>query len=119
MDDEHAAQIEAFEDTWRWTPATDIQFGEFIESAPMEAGDALTAFHTLLGENDAMAFLTNMASRLLELHRVLKPTSSIYLHCDPTMTATVGPGGRVVEAFVDHVALVENPAYTGTEVLSV
>jgi DNA modification methylase len=41
---------------------------------------------TLLGENDAMAYLVNMAPRLAELHRVLKPTGSLYLHCDPTMS---------------------------------
>jgi len=37
-----------------------------------------------LGANDMMAYLTMMANRLLELHRVLKPTGSLYLHCDPT-----------------------------------
>jgi DNA modification methylase len=37
-----------------------------------------------LGTNDMMAYLTMMAVRLVELHRVLKPTGSIYLHCDPT-----------------------------------
>lgn len=84
--DEDQAQIEAFEDTWHWTPSTEVQFGQFINSAPTEAADALTAFYTLLGENDAMAYLTNMAPRLLELHRVMKPTASLYLHCDPTMS---------------------------------
>jgi len=37
-----------------------------------------------LGENDMMAYLSMMAIRLIELHRVLKPTGSLYLHCDPT-----------------------------------
>ena len=37
-----------------------------------------------LGQNDMMAYLTMMAQRMVELHRVLKPTGSIYLHCDPT-----------------------------------
>jgi DNA modification methylase len=41
---------------------------------------------TLLGENDAMAYLVNMAPRLVELRRVLKPNGSMYLHCDPTMS---------------------------------
>ena len=41
---------------------------------------ALRDFH---GENDMMACLTMMANRLLELDRVLKPTSSLYLQCDP------------------------------------
>jgi adenine specific DNA methylase Mod len=71
VNDANQAQIEAFEDTWHWTPTTDVQFGQFIESAPNQAADAITAFHTLLGENDAMAYLVNMAPRLLELHSPL------------------------------------------------
>jgi hypothetical protein len=39
---------------------------------------------SFLGENDMMAYLAMMAVRLIELHRVLKPTGSLYLHCDPT-----------------------------------
>ena len=49
-----------------------------------EVADALQAFHTLLGESNMMAYLAMMAPRLVELRRVLKPTGSIYLHCDPT-----------------------------------
>ena len=37
-----------------------------------------------IGENAMMAYLAMMAVRLLELRRVLKPTGSLYLHCDPT-----------------------------------
>lgn len=81
-----AAQIEAFEDTWQWTHETETQYTEFVTTAPGAVADALTAFRTMLGENDAMAYLVNMAPRLLELHRVLKPTGSLYLHCDPTMS---------------------------------
>lgn len=81
-----SAQIEAFEDTWKWTPTTESQFNEFVTEAPGAVADVLTAFRTMLGENDAMAYLANMAPRLVELHRVLKPTGSIYLHCDPTMS---------------------------------
>jgi site-specific DNA-methyltransferase (adenine-specific) len=44
----------------------------------------LRAIRQFLGENDMMAYLTMMAVRLIELHRVLKPTGSLYLHCDPT-----------------------------------
>ena len=44
----------------------------------------LQAMRTFLGQNDMMAYLTMMAPRMVELHRVLKPTGSIYLHCDPT-----------------------------------
>jgi site-specific DNA-methyltransferase (adenine-specific) len=44
----------------------------------------MQAFYTFLGGNDMMAYLTMMSSRLVELRRVLKPTGSLYLHCDPT-----------------------------------
>ena len=44
----------------------------------------LKAMRSALGENDMMAYLAMMAVRLIELHRVLKPTGSLYLHCDPT-----------------------------------
>lgn len=83
-----AAQIEAFDDTWHWTPVTDQQYQRYALAGelPPRVADALTAFRTLLGENDAMAYLVNMAPRLVELRRVLKPTGSLYLHCDPTMS---------------------------------
>lgn len=88
---EHAnsagAQIQAFEDTWEWTPVTDDQFAEYVNGGlPLRAGEALRAFHTLLGENDALAYLVNMAPRLVELHRILNQTGSLWLHCDPTMS---------------------------------
>lgn len=53
---------------------------------PFRAAEALTAFRTLVGENDALAYLVNMAPRLVELHRVLTSTGSLWLHCDPTMS---------------------------------
>ena len=82
-----AAQIQAFGDTWVWTPVTEEQYLELIQGGlPNRTADALSAFRTLLGENDAMAYLVNMAPRLVELHRVLKPTGTLYLHCDPTMS---------------------------------
>jgi site-specific DNA-methyltransferase (adenine-specific) len=81
------AQIEAFEDTWHWTiregGAADA-FDQVMRSGNTNAADLLRAMHSLLGENDMMAHLAMMAVRLVELHRVLKPTGSFYLHCDPT-----------------------------------
>ena len=44
----------------------------------------MVALLSFLRENDMLAYLTMMCNRLLELHRVLKPTGSLYLHCDPT-----------------------------------
>ena len=78
------AQIEAFEDTWHWGPEAEDAFDQVIQSGNTDAADLLRAMRSFLGENDMMAYLAMMAIRLLELHRVLKPTGSLYLHCDPT-----------------------------------
>lgn len=78
-----AAQIEAFEDTWHWDMAAAEALDEVLRQGG-EPAQAMTAFEKLLGHNDLLAYLTMMAVRLLELHRVLKPTGSLYLHCDPT-----------------------------------
>lgn len=78
-----AAQIEAFGDTWRWDQAAAAAFQETVEQGG-EVAKAMVAFQTLLGDSNMLAYLAMMAPRLIELRRVLKPTGSIYLHCDPT-----------------------------------
>ena len=78
------AQIEAFEDSWRWNDTAEDAFDQVARSGATKAFDLLNAMRGFLGENDMMAYLAMMAVRLLELHRVLKPTGSLYLHCDPT-----------------------------------
>lgn len=78
-----AAQIQAFEDTWRWDESAARQFAETVEAGGSVA-DVLLAFERFLGTNDMLAYLTMMAPRLIELRRVLKPSGSLYLHCDPT-----------------------------------
>lgn len=78
------AQIEAFEDTWHWNEKAEDAFDEVMRSGNTAAFELLRAMRGFLGENDMMAYLAMMAVRLLELHRVLKPTGSLYLHCDPT-----------------------------------
>ena len=78
------AQIEAFEDTWQWNDHAEDAFDQVIRSGNTDAAELLRAMRAFLGENDMMAYLSMMAIRLIELHRVLKPTGSLYLHCDPT-----------------------------------
>lgn len=78
------AQIEAFEDTWHWNEQAEREFDELMHQPNTSVADMMRALRGFLGENDMMAYLTMMANRLLELHRVLKPTGSVYLHCDPT-----------------------------------
>lgn len=78
------AQIEAFEDTWHWGQEAESAFDGVMRSGNTSAADLLRAMRSFLGENDVMAYLAMMAVRLLELHRVLRSTGSLYLHCDPT-----------------------------------
>ncbi len=78
------AQIEAFEDTWHWNDVAEDAFDQVARSGHTRAFDLLNALRAFLGDNDMMAYLAMMAVRLLELHRVLKETGSLYLHCDPT-----------------------------------
>lgn len=93
-----AAQIRAFSDTWQWDQVSSVAYEEIVEGGG-QVSRAMQAFRTVLGENDMLAYLSMMAPRLVELQRVLKPTGSIYLHCDPTashylkmlMDAVFGP----------------------------
>jgi site-specific DNA-methyltransferase (adenine-specific) len=78
------AQIEAFEDTWHWNNHAERAFDEVMQSGNADVAEMLRAMRSFLKENDMMAYLTMMSIRLIELHRVLKPTGSLYLHCDPT-----------------------------------
>ncbi len=82
--EDSAAQITAFDDTWHWTLDSERAYQEVVTEGPDKLGKLLQAMREFLGQNDMMAYLTMMAQRLAELHRVLKPTGSIYLHCDPT-----------------------------------
>jgi site-specific DNA-methyltransferase (adenine-specific) len=79
-----AAQITAFEDTWHWGQEAEEAYHDLVTSGPMKLSQLIAALRSFLGQNDMMAYLVMMAIRLVELHRVLKPTGSIYLHCDPT-----------------------------------
>jgi site-specific DNA-methyltransferase (adenine-specific) len=77
------SQITAFEDTWHWNLQAEQTYNELIND-PDQGGRMIESFRGFIGTNQMMAYLTMMAVRLKELHRVLKPTGSLYLHCDPT-----------------------------------
>ena len=93
-----AAQIKVFEDTWRWDQGAARAHEEVVEAGG-QVSQVMQAFRTFLGESDMLAYLSMMAPRLIELRRVMKPTGSIYLHCDPAashylkllMDAVFGP----------------------------
>jgi DNA modification methylase len=78
-----SAQIQAFGDTWRWDAEAARAYDDVVLRGD-RVSDVMIAFRTFLGETDMLAYLSMMAPRLVELHRGLKSTGSLYLHCDPT-----------------------------------
>ena len=85
--EESPAQIKAFTDTWEWTLETERTFEQDIitnPDTPPAVVEMIEAFRKFIGQNAMMAYLVMMTPRLVELRRVLKPTGSLYLHCDPT-----------------------------------
>jgi DNA modification methylase len=78
------ASIEAFDDTWTWGDASKNALLDIEAGTNRALTVMMQAMHSAIGENPLMAYLAMMAVRLVELHRVLKPTGSLYLHCDPT-----------------------------------
>lgn len=93
------AQITAFEDTWHWGDQAEQEYSDLLRQANTDVADLLTSLRRVLKESDMMAYLVMMTTRLLAMHNVLKPTGSLYLHCDPTashylkivLDATFGP----------------------------
>jgi DNA modification methylase len=84
------AQILAFEDTWHWGPSAEATYDYLTNSSrhggriPDSVSRIVSALRAGIGTNQMLAYIVEMAPRLVELRRVLKPTGSLYLHCDPT-----------------------------------
>jgi DNA modification methylase len=84
------AQIGAFEDSWHWGPTAEHHYAYLTNSAihqgkvPAAASSIVAALRFGIGETPMLAYIVEMTIRLVELHRVVKPTGSLYLHCDPT-----------------------------------
>ena len=73
-----------FQDTWGLDDVKQ-EWAEDLEADNTATWSTITAAGFTHGES-AQAYITYMAIRLLEMRRLLKPTGSIYLHCDPTMS---------------------------------
>jgi len=77
------AQVHAFEDSWHWSHESVENFDYLVSKTNENISNLMLALEKTIGHNDMLAYLTMMAVRLIELHRVLKKTGSLYLHCDP------------------------------------
>ncbi len=88
---EDRAQAQAFVDTWEWGDEAVAGFAYITDIANLQSGkfsnqtvELIRGLHRVLGEGALFAYLIHMTLRVVEIHRVLKPTGSFYLHCDPT-----------------------------------
>jgi DNA modification methylase len=73
------AQITAFEDTWHWNETAEESYHQLVTQAPEHIARMIGSLRDFIGTNQMMAYLIMTATRLLELHRVLKLTGSLYL----------------------------------------
>ena len=84
------AQLLAFEDTWHWGPRAEKHYSYLTNTqlhrgrVPEPVSALVDALRRSIHENQMLAYLVEMTVRLVEMRRVLKPTGSLYLHCDPT-----------------------------------
>jgi site-specific DNA-methyltransferase (adenine-specific) len=116
-----AAQVRAFEDAWGWGEAARAAYHDSMENAPTKVRHTLDALDSLLGKSDMFAYVCMMAPRLVELHRVLRDTGAIYLHCDSAashylrilMDATFGPENFKNEIIWKRTSAHSNPRRWG------
>ena len=84
--DEHGREpdslVKAFTDTWSWGDAAEAACAELIRDVGGVVGETVEGLQLFLKQTPMMAYLVMMGVRLVEMHRILKPSGSIYLHCD-------------------------------------
>lgn len=86
--DEHGQEpdtlIRAFTDTWTWGEAAEEAYNHLLVEIGGQVADTIQGLRQFLNETPMMAYLVMMAVRIVEMHRILKGTGSLYLHCDPS-----------------------------------
>ena len=88
---EDRAQAQAFVDTWEWGDEAETGLAWIVDLDRLNSGvltpqtvALIRGLDQVLGHGSLLAYLVHMTLRIVEIHRVLKPTGSFYLHCDPT-----------------------------------
>ena len=93
----YKAESGSFKDKWEWDDESENTRKQIKEKAiechvSSRANETLLGYDLILqkatkGDNGALrAYLAFITYRLIQIHRVLNPTGSFYLHCDPTMS---------------------------------
>lgn len=92
---EDRAQAQAFVDTWTWDDHANDCFGQILTNAngvqTRQSIELIRGLDTVLGRGSLLAYIVSMTVRIAEIRRVLKPTGSFYLHCDPTASHYLKP----------------------------
>jgi DNA modification methylase len=85
------AQAQAFMDTWEWGDEAEAGFAYIVELENLNNNKftpqtvaLIKGLEQVLGHGALFAYIVHMTLRIVEIHRVLKPTGTFYLHCDPT-----------------------------------
>ncbi len=85
---EDKAQAQAFIDTWEWNSLAEQGYQDIFNNYngkfTAQTISLITGLKEVLGKGSLLAYLVSITLRVVEIHRVLKPTGSFYLHCDPT-----------------------------------
>lgn len=85
---EDKAQAQAFVDTWTWNDFANEGLEEILSNSPVrytkQTTELIKGLEKVLGKGSLLSYLVSMTQRINEIHRVLKPTGSFYLHCDPS-----------------------------------
>jgi adenine specific DNA methylase Mod len=85
---EDRAQSQAFIDTWTWDDLALEGYQQILDNSggrfTKQTIELIKGLANVLGTGSLLAYLVSMTLRITEIYRVLKPTGSFYLHCDPT-----------------------------------
>jgi site-specific DNA-methyltransferase (adenine-specific) len=76
-------QPQGFTDTWTWDSTAQAGF-ERIRHSPSKLARLLDGLEPVIGQGSLLAYLVSVAERVREIDRVLRPTGSLFLHCDPS-----------------------------------
>ncbi len=79
----------SFKDRWRWVEDVHEEWVDQIKDNWPAVSHAIEFARTTQGDDDMAAFMAWLSIRLIEMHRVLAPNGSIYLHLDHTAHAYV------------------------------
>ena len=77
-------QIKAFDDMWLWDPKSAQRVKDIKNAVANPASKVIAGFEQFIPQSKMLSYVSYMAQRLFGMHRILKDTGSIYLHCDPT-----------------------------------